>query len=503
MDVLYKLSQHENFAFGLTILALYILASFIIVFILAMKERKRLELEARKKRESINQHCNTQAGGRFKGSSTDPTKNCCEEEKVVEFQKKPINKEIQKEEIKKLPPLIKEHNESDAEAVTENSNRSISSLEKITHEEDKTKNVKFQPESKELGAEQETVKRKPVSPSIEEAPLSAIQILIDVDIPSKSSLAPEARPQFSVKPIPEEKPEDHIQVFQDSNFTSLSPLVPEERPSMIHKHTFPTQSAKEPVSSPVKNDEEENKHVLKLKSQDNLVTSVYVAGKENPKEEDKVKLEGQEMESQESLLESSVMTDLEDEFAEFRTKLESGKMNWTKTHFIFVINSNGSINEEQWNIMKQGMIHCIVQLGEMKSIVVSGLATTKGSKTFCEEEDPKKAIEAFESAKFIKKKASFERASELIEKLLNGKTDVDYLSCILYATFGNNKLPELITSKIKALKEKGRKCIFYTLNYDKVETESKVSMTNVLSELKTEITFNEDGKHIFAKTIDI
>jgi uncharacterized protein YegL len=198
-----------------------------------------------------------------------------------------------------------------------------------------------------------------------------------------------------------------------------------------------------------------------------------------------------------------VVSDQAQRVPEFREELPNGKVVWTKTHFIFLIDSSTSMKGSRWNSVKIGFEDCLYKLKTMEDIVVTGVTFDNKANTFCQEKSPAEAIIAAKNLPSTGEGTSYKRALYSALDAINRTNHPDYLICIVFMSDGLGGYPDLAVSELKDMLEEGKKLLFYTIG---CETDDDADMMRMAENLNGEhyrVNSPEGIRLVFTKILAV
>jgi Mg-chelatase subunit ChlD len=206
------------------------------------------------------------------------------------------------------------------------------------------------------------------------------------------------------------------------------------------------------------------------------------------------------MESIKKVIESK-QTEEAKEF--IKTKELGGKVTWTKTHFIFVLDCSGSMKGARWDSVIVGFSACLHRIKQMKEVIVSAFSFDVKPNPFCRERSPNKAILALNQIPFTGKGTDYNRALKYAIALANKSKHSDYLICIMFLSDGFGGYPTNCINELKDMRAKGKKILFYTIACDTEEESEMMKMANELQGEHYKVTDPGAAKLVFAAILNV
>lgn len=206
------------------------------------------------------------------------------------------------------------------------------------------------------------------------------------------------------------------------------------------------------------------------------------------------------MESIKKVVESKQAEDIK-EFV--KPKETGGKMVWTKTHFIFVLDCSGSMKGARWDSVVVGFSTCLHRIKRMKEVCVSAFTFDVKPNPFCRERSPHQAILTLNQIPFTGKGTDYKRALKYAIALMNKAKHNDYLVCIMFLSDGFGGYPTECINELRTMKTKGKKILFYTIACDTEEETEMIKMTKELEGEHYKVTDPEAAKFVFANILNV
>eukprot|EP00826_Nyctotherus_ovalis_P028388 TRINITY_DN2242_c0_g4_i2.p1 TRINITY_DN2242_c0_g4~~TRINITY_DN2242_c0_g4_i2.p1 ORF type:complete len:391 (-),score=137.65 TRINITY_DN2242_c0_g4_i2:164-1336(-) len=198
-----------------------------------------------------------------------------------------------------------------------------------------------------------------------------------------------------------------------------------------------------------------------------------------------------------------VMSDQAQRAGEFREELPNGKVVWTKTHFIFLIDSSTSMKGSRWESVKIGFEDCLYKLKMMEDIVVTGITFDNKANTFCQEKSPTEAIVAAKSMPSTGEGTSYKRALYHALDAINNTSHPEYLICIVFLSDGLGGYPELAVSELREMIDQGKKLMFYTIACETDEDADMMRMAEDLNGEHYRVNSPEGIRLVFTKILAV
>lgn len=206
------------------------------------------------------------------------------------------------------------------------------------------------------------------------------------------------------------------------------------------------------------------------------------------------------MESIKKVIESKQAEDVK-EF--IKSKEVGGKVSWTKTHFIFILDCSGSMKGARWDSVIVGFSTCLHRIKRMKEVCVSAFTFDVKPNPFCRERSPHQAILTLNQIPFTGKGTDYKRALKYAIALINKAKHNDYLVCMMFLSDGFGGYPTEYINELKAMRDKGKKILFYTIACDTEEETEMMKMTNELQGEHYKVTDPEAAKLVFAAILNV
>ena len=176
-----------------------------------------------------------------------------------------------------------------------------------------------------------------------------------------------------------------------------------------------------------------------------------------------------------------IVSDQVEKVPEFREELANGKVIWTKTHFIFLMDNSASMKGSRWNSVKLGFEDCLYKLKDMEDIVITGITFNNKANTFCQEKSPAEAIIAAKNMPPTGEGTSYSRALYHALEVINRTAYPSYLVCIIFMSDGLGGYADLAVSELKDKLEEGKKLLFYTISYEADDDNDMIRMAEDLN----------------------
>lgn len=198
-----------------------------------------------------------------------------------------------------------------------------------------------------------------------------------------------------------------------------------------------------------------------------------------------------------------IASDQAQNIPEFRKERSGGKVIWTKTHFVFLIDCSRSMAGSRWNSVKTGFEDCLYKLKEMKDIIVTGLTFDSKPNPFCHEKTPTEAIKAAKDMPFTGSGTSYKRALEYTSGVIKKSNYKDHLVCIILLSDGLGGYPDRVITEFKEMMEKGRKFLFYTIACENNEDNDMMRMAEELNGEHFKVDSPEAIKVVFSNILAV
>jgi uncharacterized protein YegL len=205
------------------------------------------------------------------------------------------------------------------------------------------------------------------------------------------------------------------------------------------------------------------------------------------------------IDSIQKIIESDQINDAQD----FRELRKSGRFNWKRTHFVFVIDCSGSMRGTRWDSVKFGLKVCLNRLKAMDEIRVSGFTFDDEVHDFCREALPKDAIKLSQGMVFSAKGTDYIVALEHAMEIIKNAEHKDYLACIMFLSDGLGGLPEDAIEKLKEMRKEGTKILFYTIACATEDDDDMRIMSTNLGGEHYKVTNSEASKIVFTKILEV
>lgn len=188
---------------------------------------------------------------------------------------------------------------------------------------------------------------------------------------------------------------------------------------------------------------------------------------------------------------------------EFRQVKETGKIAWTKTHFIFMLDCSGSMAGARWDSVVVGLFTCLKRIKRMVDVCVSAFTFDTKPNPFCRERTPQQAIVNAERMPFTGKGTNYMRAVEYAISLINKSKKDNYLLCLLFLSDGLGGYPADQVEKLKTMRKKGKKILFYTIACVTDEEKDMMKMATELQGEHYKVTNEEASKLVFSTILNV
>jgi len=188
---------------------------------------------------------------------------------------------------------------------------------------------------------------------------------------------------------------------------------------------------------------------------------------------------------------------------EFREVKETGKIAWTKTHFIFILDCSGSMAGARWDSVVVGLFSCLKRIKRMVDVCVSAFTFDTKPNPFCRERTPRQAIANAERMPFTGKGTNYMRALEYAITLINKSKKDNHLLCILFLSDGLCEYPVEQIEKLKTMRKKGKKILFYTISCVTDEEKTMMKMATELQGEHYKVTNEEASRLVFSTILNV
>jgi uncharacterized protein YegL/uncharacterized coiled-coil DUF342 family protein len=190
---------------------------------------------------------------------------------------------------------------------------------------------------------------------------------------------------------------------------------------------------------------------------------------------------------------------------EFR-KVEqgTGKVQWTKTHFIFAIDGSGSMRGRRAKAVEAGFERCVSLLQTMTDIVVSSFTFDDKTTPHLKLVDPQAAVKSRTKMRLtMGEKTDYTVAIQAMINLIKDAEQAkpDYLNCLLFMSDGKGGYPEEQIQVLEKMKADGKKMLFITLACETEEEEDMTKMAKALQGEHYKVTDSEAMRNAFLKII--
>ena len=190
---------------------------------------------------------------------------------------------------------------------------------------------------------------------------------------------------------------------------------------------------------------------------------------------------------------------------EFR-KIEAGtgKVQWSKTHFIFAIDGSGSMRGRRAKAVEAGFERCVSLLQTMSEILVSSFTFDDKTTNHLRLIDPQSAMKNkvkmhLTMGEKTDYRVAIEKAISLIQEAET--THPDYLNCLLFMSDGKGGYPEEQIKVLEQMKAAGKKMLFITLACETEEEEDMTKMARALQGEHYKVTDADAMRNAFLKII--
>lgn len=192
-----------------------------------------------------------------------------------------------------------------------------------------------------------------------------------------------------------------------------------------------------------------------------------------------------------------------EDVSEFRQVKETGKIAWTKTHFIFMLDCSGSMAGARWDSVVVGLFTCLKRIRRMVDVCVSAFTFDTKPNPFCRERTPQQAIVNAERMPFTGKGTNYMRALEYAISLVNKTRKENHLLCLLFLSDGLGGYPVDQVEKLKAMRKKGKKILFYTIACVTDEEKDMMRMATELQGEHYKVTNEEASRLVFSTILNV
>jgi uncharacterized protein YegL len=165
----------------------------------------------------------------------------------------------------------------------------------------------------------------------------------------------------------------------------------------------------------------------------------------------------------------------------------SGRLHWTKTHFILALDSSKAMTGRRWKGVLDGFQMFLQYLLREKEVVVSAFTFDEEVTPYIKEQQPSKVKAMQTELPFTS--GSDRKYGKALSKLLglmateNAPDFQDYLPCVLFVSTGKGGYPEEEMSSLMLLKSEGKDFLFFSFA---CETEGDADMERIASGLNGE-----------------
>ena len=182
----------------------------------------------------------------------------------------------------------------------------------------------------------------------------------------------------------------------------------------------------------------------------------------------------------------------------------TGKVQWTKTHFIFAIDGSGSMRGRRAKAVEAGFERCVSLLQTMTEIAVSSFTFDDKTTPHLKLVDSQTAAKSRTKMKLtMGEKTDYTVAIEAMINLIKEAEQAkpDYLNCLLFMSDGKGGYPEEQIKVLEKMKADGKKLLFITLACETEEEEDMTKMAKALQGEHYKVTDAEAMRNAFLKII--
>lgn len=190
-----------------------------------------------------------------------------------------------------------------------------------------------------------------------------------------------------------------------------------------------------------------------------------------------------------------------DTVVENRAVNDAGKVTWTKTHFIFVIDCSGSMKGSRWESVKTGYTACLKNMKNMKDVIISAFTFDDKANPFCKERPPSQAITISKNMPFSGKGTDYKRALDYAISLIKKSTHPDYAAVIVFLSDGTGGYPEDCIKELQTMKASGKKILFYTIACETDEEDDMMAMASNLDGEHLKVLNTDAAKLVFSNIL--
>jgi len=189
--------------------------------------------------------------------------------------------------------------------------------------------------------------------------------------------------------------------------------------------------------------------------------------------------------------------------AENRAVTETGKVEWRKTHFIFIIDCSGSMKGSRWESVKTGYTDVLLRMKKMPEIVVSSFTFDDKVNPFCKERNPEFALKIAKNMPFGGKGTDYKRAMEYAISIMKKAKNQEYLPVFVFLSDGMGGYPTDEIKELKTMRGSGKKTLFYTIACETDEEEEMIQMSKELEGEHYKVLSVDAAKIVFANILGV
>ena len=153
--------------------------------------------------------------------------------------------------------------------------------------------------------------------------------------------------------------------------------------------------------------------------------------------------------------------------------------------------------------MTEGYKNCLGKLQRMKELVVSTFTFDDKPNPFLKEKTPSQALKQTSKLPFSGKGTNYQRAVEYVLFLMTrglSEAHLDFLSCVIFLSDGQCEggYPDEGMHKLLAMKNEGRKLLFYTIACVTKEDEDMKNMIRTVNGEHFNVHSSEAARQVFS-----
>ena len=157
----------------------------------------------------------------------------------------------------------------------------------------------------------------------------------------------------------------------------------------------------------------------------------------------------------------------------------------------------------RWNAVVEGYKSCLTKLQRMKQNVVSTFTFDDMPNPFLKEKTPAQALRQTAKIPFTQKGTNYQRAVDYVLFLMTrglSEAHLDYLTCVIFLSDGQCEggYPEEGMRKLQAMKNEGRRMLFYTVACVTKEDEDMENMVHTMNGEHFNVQDPEATRQVFS-----